>query len=109
MMLIPTHETSLQEVIARVISAHVFDILDGPAILHVLSSFGCLASQVIVKLVRNGQVITMNESEVLQKLAQALHSRCHCRNCSVALNVRMESGEFQYGTFRCAACHTRNF
>jgi hypothetical protein len=108
MTLIPFHETRPQEVIAGIISAHIFEFIDEPAILHVLSSFGRLGSLVIVALVRNERVKPLNERDVLQELAQKLNSSRHCRHCSKELNVRMESGEYQSGIFRCAACHTRH-
>ncbi|KAJ6099433.1 BTB/POZ protein [Penicillium canescens] len=90
-----------------IISAHIFEFIDEPAILHVLSSFGCLGSLVIVELVRDERVKPLNERDVLQGFAQKLNSRRHCRHCSRELNVRMERGEYEAGIFRCAACHTR--
>ncbi|KAJ5938430.1 BTB/POZ protein [Penicillium verhagenii] len=106
--LTPSHETKLQEIIAVVISSHIFELIDKAAILPVLSSFGCLGSLVILDLVQKGLVKQPSEKDVLQGLAQKLNSRRHCRHCSAALNVRMESGEYQIGNFRCAVCHTRH-
>jgi hypothetical protein len=108
MTLIPFHETSPQEVIAGIISTHIFEFIEEPAILHVLSSFGRLGSLVIVALVRDGRVKPLNQWDVLQGIAQKLNSSRQCRHCSREFNVRMEGGECQSGIFRCAACHTRH-
>jgi hypothetical protein len=99
MTLIPSHETRLQEVIAGIISAHIFEFIDEPAIFNVLSSFRCLGSLVIVGLVRDGRVKPLNERDVLQGLAQKLNSRRQCRHCSRELNVRMENGEYGAGYY----------
>jgi hypothetical protein len=106
--LTPSHETELQEIIAVIISSHIFELIDRATILPVLSSFGCLGLLVILDLVQKGRVKQPSEYDTFQGLAQKLNSRRHCRHCSAALNVRMESGEYQIGTFRCAACHTRH-
>jgi hypothetical protein len=38
---VPSHERTLREVIADIISRHVFDLIKDPEIVHNLDSFGC--------------------------------------------------------------------
>ncbi|KAJ5796815.1 BTB/POZ protein [Penicillium psychrosexuale] len=47
---VPSHETTLCEVIADIFSRHIFDLIKDPEIVHTLDSFGYLGSLVIARL-----------------------------------------------------------
>lgn len=108
MVSVPSHELDLQEVIARVLSAHIFDLAQNPAMLDILNSFGSLGSLTITELIHKKQIRKPYETTVLDSLAQKLNSNSHCRHCSISLNVEMKNAEYQIGMFRCAVCHTRH-
>lgn len=105
---VPSHETTLREVIADVLSRHIFDFIEDPEIVHILDSFGCLGSLVIARLISNEMVKRPNESDIFQELVQKINSSRRCRHCSKDFNVRIRSGEYPHVGFRCASCNTRN-
>ncbi|KAJ5489171.1 BTB/POZ protein [Penicillium diatomitis] len=105
---VPPHESTLREVIADIISRHVFDLIKDPEIVHNLDSFGCLGSLVIARLVSNEMVKRPNEYDVLRALVQKINSSRRCRHCAKDFNVRLISGEYLDENFRCASCNTRN-
>lgn len=105
---VPPHETTLREVLADVLSRHIFDIMKDPEIVHILDSFGCLGSLVITKLVSNEMVKRPDESDIFQGLVRKINSSRHCRHCSKDFNVRIKNGEYLDQGFRCASCNTRN-
>lgn len=104
----PPLETTLRDVVADVLSRHIFDLIEVPEIVHALDSFGCLGSLVIAKLVSNGMVKRPNESDIFQGLVQKINSSLRCRHCSKEFNVRIKNSEYLYEAFRCACCNTRN-
>lgn len=105
---VPSHETTLREVVADVISRHIFDLIKVPEIVHILDSFGCLGSLVIARLVSNELVKRPNENDIFQGLVQKINSSHRCRHCLKEFNVRLKSGEYLNENFRCASCNTRN-
>jgi hypothetical protein len=104
----PSHETTLREVVANVISKHIFDLIEVPEIVHIFDSFGCLGSLVIKRLVSNELVRRPNENDIFQGLVQKINSSRRCRHCAKDFNVRLISGEYLDENFRCASCNTRN-
>lgn len=105
---VPPHESALREVIADIITRHIFDLIKNPEIVRNLDSFGCLGSLVITKLVSNEMVKRPNEYDVLRALVQKINSSRRCRHCAKDFNVRLISGEYLDENFRCASCNTRN-
>lgn len=105
---VPSHEATLCEVIADVLSRHIFDLIKDPQIVHSLDSFGYLGSLVITRLVNTGMVKRPNESDIYQGLVQKINSSCRCRHCLREFNLRIKGANYLYGGFRCASCNTRN-
>lgn len=105
---VPSHETTLREVVADVISRHIFDLIEVPEIVDIFDSFGCLGSLVIKRLVSNELVKRPNENDIFQGLVQKINSSRRCRHCAKDFNVRLISGEYLDENFRCASCNTRN-
>lgn len=105
---VPSHETTLREVIADVLSRHIFDLIKDPEIVHILDSFGCLGSLLIMRLVSNEMVKRPNEYGIFQGLVQKINASRRCRHCLKDFNVRIKNGEYLDQGFRCASCNTRN-
>ncbi|KAE8322566.1 BTB/POZ protein [Aspergillus sergii] len=105
---VPPHESTLQEVIADVMSRHIFEQTQDPEIVHILGSFGSLGSLIIAKLISNELVKRPDEQSAFAGLVQKINYSHRCRHCSKEFNVRFKNGEYLYGMFRCAACNTRN-
>ncbi|KAJ5469742.1 BTB/POZ protein [Penicillium diatomitis] len=74
---VPQHELSLREVIADIISRHVFDLIQDPEIVRTLDSFGCLGSLVIMKLISNEMVKRPHDNYVLPLGTRISSSRRH--------------------------------
>ncbi|OKP13735.1 hypothetical protein PENSUB_578 [Penicillium subrubescens] len=105
---VPSHEPTLQEVIADVFCRHILDLIEDPEIVHTLDSFGYLGSLVIARLVGTGMVKRPNESDIFQGLVQKINSSRRCRHCLKDFNVSIKGAEYLYEVFRCASCNTRN-
>lgn len=105
---VPPHESALREVIADIITSHIFDLIEIPEIVRNLDSFGRLGSLVITRLISNEMVKRPNEYDVLRALVQKINSSRRCRHCAKDFNVRLLSGEYLHENFRCASCNTRN-
>lgn len=103
---VPPHESALLEVIADIITSHIFDLIKIPEIVH---NFGCLGSLVITRLVSKEMAKRPNEYDVLRALVQKINSSRRCRHCAKDFNVRLISGEYLDENFRCASCNTRNW
>lgn len=93
----PSHESTLREIIADVISRHIFEQIQDPEIVHILDSFGNLGTLVIAILIRNELVKSKND--ILQEFSLNITSSHRCRYC-----LRLISGDFGYRGFRCASC-----
>ncbi|KAE8369203.1 BTB/POZ protein [Aspergillus caelatus] len=105
---VPSHESTLREVIADVISRHIFDQIQVPEIVQILDSFGCLGSLIIRKLISNELVRRPNEYDIFGGLIQKINSARHCRHCLKDFNVKLIGREYFHEGFRCASCNTRN-
>ncbi|KAJ5412946.1 BTB/POZ protein [Penicillium sp. CMV-2018d] len=104
---VPSYESSLQEVVVDIIYTHIVNLIEDTGIIEVLNSFGCLGSQVIARLVRNGWLRHPGEYNIFEGLAKNIGSRHSCRNCSRLFNARIERGKFIKGMLCCAACGVR--
>lgn len=103
MTLVPTHETTLQEMIAAIIFNHITRII--PAMMDTLNSFGSISSLILTKLILDKRI---REPGVSQDLVPKLNTTHECRFCSEGFNVSLKDGEYQPGTFRCVACRTQH-
>ncbi|KAL1850834.1 hypothetical protein Plec18167_002574 [Paecilomyces lecythidis] len=110
MTYVPPHDTYLRDVVIDTISKNIISLVREGTILPLMDTNGKLGSAVIAKLVGNGRIKASEEEQAttLDRLASKLTGRRSCRHCSATLNVRMERGEYEYGTFRCATCSTRH-
>lgn len=110
---VPSHESSLREIIVDVISTHITDLIERPEILHLLlhllDSFGCLGSLTIASLVRNGQLKHAKENDAFEVFIQKLVSFEKCQKCFTPFNVRLKFREYEMGVFRCASCGARHW
>ncbi|KAJ5617572.1 BTB/POZ protein [Penicillium hordei] len=105
---VPSHESSLREIIVDVISTHITDLIERPEILHLLDSFGCLGSLTIANLVQNGLVKHPKENDVFKIFTQKLISFAECRKCCTPFDVGLKFIEYETGVFRCASCGARH-
>ncbi|KAJ5938028.1 BTB/POZ protein [Penicillium verhagenii] len=72
LLMTPSHETKLQEIIAVAISRYIIELIDRATILPVLSSFGDLGSLVILDLVRRGRVQRLSEYDRAREAAREI-------------------------------------
>lgn len=107
---IPPHDLKLRDIVVEIISKHLCALVKQGEILQLTKTFGALGSAIIARLVASDRVMGSEEEQdsVLSQMARKLNARRSCRHCGAEMNVRMENGEYQYGTFRCASCHTRH-
>lgn len=111
----PPHDLGLRNVIADVISKHVIALVSKGTMLQLTEASGNIWSEVINRLVSSNMVRESEEEKdcvsrarSLDLIAQKLENHTFCRHCDTGLNVRMESYEYRYGTFRCGVCRTRH-
>lgn len=101
---LPPHDSSLQEVIAKVYAAHISNMIRNPVMLG-LMPLGKLATLIIVELWKNKQ---FTQPDALENFAKKLGSARNCRQCNTKFNVELKSLEVVHGVFRCTNCNTRN-
>jgi hypothetical protein len=101
------HDYGLRSIVADTIAKNLH-VLVKQDIIRVIDDFPGLGSAVLVKLVESGRMVNDEQESVLAQIAQKFNKYRTCRYCSIHLNVLMENGECQQGTFRCASCRTRH-